>query len=80
MNFAECAIKYRVLSFIVMVLSVAGGWSAYQSMPRFEDPGIHDSHCINLHRLSGRQPAPSRRRNHPAAGNRTAGITGSGCH
>ena len=38
MNFAECAIKYRVLSFIVMVLSVAGGWSAYQSMPRFEDP------------------------------------------
>lgn len=38
MNIAEFTIKNTVLSVIVIVLTVLGGWNAYQSMPRFEDP------------------------------------------
>ncbi|WOJ98539.1 efflux RND transporter permease subunit [Congregibacter brevis] len=38
MNLAEFSIRNRVLSFIVIALAIAGGWSAYQDMPRFEDP------------------------------------------
>jgi len=37
-NLAEFSIKNQVLSVIVIVLSLAGGWFAYQDMPRFEDP------------------------------------------
>lgn len=38
MNLAEFAIKNQVLSVIVVLLSLGGGWLAYQDMPRFEDP------------------------------------------
>jgi len=38
MNPAEFAIKNRLISFIVIVASLLGGWVAYQNMPRFEDP------------------------------------------
>ena len=38
MNLAEFAIKNQVLSIIVILLSLGGGWLAYQDMPRFEDP------------------------------------------
>ena len=38
MNLAEFAIKNQVLSVIVVVLTMAGGWVAYKDMPRFEDP------------------------------------------
>lgn len=38
MNIAEFSIKNRLLSIIVILLSLFGGWSAYQTMPRFEDP------------------------------------------
>ncbi len=38
MNLAEFTIKNKVLSVIVILLTFAGGWSAYQTMPRFEDP------------------------------------------
>ena len=38
MNLAEYSIKNQVLSVIVILLALAGGWNAYQSMPRFEDP------------------------------------------
>lgn len=38
MNLAELAIKNQVLSVIVILLSLGGGWLAYQDMPRFEDP------------------------------------------
>ncbi len=38
MNLAEFSIKNKVLSVIVILLTTMGGWSAYQSMPRFEDP------------------------------------------
>ena len=38
MNLAEFTIRNKVLSVIVILLTVVGGWSAYQDMPRFEDP------------------------------------------
>ncbi len=38
MNLAEFSIKNKVFSVIVIVLAIAGGWSAYNDMPRFEDP------------------------------------------
>ena len=38
MNLAEFTIRNKVLSVIVILLTVIGGWSAYQDMPRFEDP------------------------------------------
>lgn len=38
MNLAELTIRNKVLSVIVILITVVGGWSAYQSMPRFEDP------------------------------------------
>ncbi len=38
MNLAEFSIKNQVLSVIVILLAVFGGWNAYQNMPRFEDP------------------------------------------
>ena len=38
MNLAEFTIRNKVLSVIVILLAVVGGWKAYQDMPRFEDP------------------------------------------
>lgn len=38
MNLAEYSIKNTLLSVIVILVALFGGWSAYQSMPRFEDP------------------------------------------
>ena len=38
MKLGEFAIRNRVLSVIVIVLTVMGGWHAYKGMPRFEDP------------------------------------------
>ena len=38
MNLAEFSIKNQVLSVIVILLTLGGGWIAYQGMPRFEDP------------------------------------------
>lgn len=38
MNIAETTIKNRLLSVIVIILILFGGWQAYQEMPRFEDP------------------------------------------
>jgi multidrug efflux pump subunit AcrB len=38
MNPAEFAIKNRLISFIVIGISLLGGWYAYENMPRFEDP------------------------------------------
>ncbi|MEM9495025.1 MAG: efflux RND transporter permease subunit [Pseudomonadota bacterium] len=38
MNPAELAIKNRLLSVIVILAALFGGWTAYQNMPRFEDP------------------------------------------
>jgi multidrug efflux pump subunit AcrB len=38
MNIAEFTIKNTVLSVIVILLTIAGGWQAYENMARFEDP------------------------------------------
>jgi len=38
MSIAELSIKNRLLSVIVILICLIGGWNAYQSMPRFEDP------------------------------------------
>ena len=38
MNIAEFTIKNTVLSVIVILLTIVGGWSAYQNLARFEDP------------------------------------------
>ncbi|MDX1335133.1 MAG: efflux RND transporter permease subunit, partial [Gammaproteobacteria bacterium] len=38
MNLAEFTIRNQVLSVIVILLTIVGGWTAYQGMPRFEDP------------------------------------------
>ena len=38
MNIAEFSIKNKVLSVVVILLSLFGGWNAYKTMPRFEDP------------------------------------------
>ena len=38
MNLAEFTIRNQVFSVIVILLTIIGGWNAYQHMPRFEDP------------------------------------------
>lgn len=38
MNLAKLAIKNPLISIIFVLLSLYGGWHAYQTMPRFEDP------------------------------------------
>jgi len=38
MNPAAFSIQNRLISFIVIVGALVGGWIAYQTMPRFEDP------------------------------------------
>ncbi|RLA08466.1 MAG: AcrB/AcrD/AcrF family protein [Gammaproteobacteria bacterium] len=38
MNLAEFSIKNKLLTIIVVLLMIGGGWNAYQNMDRFEDP------------------------------------------
>ncbi len=38
MNLAEFSIKNQLLCVIAILLALIGGWNAYQTMPRFEDP------------------------------------------
>ncbi len=38
MNIAEYSIKNRLIMWIVVAISLVGGYFAYQTMPRFEDP------------------------------------------
>ncbi|MDP0562542.1 MAG: efflux RND transporter permease subunit [Candidatus Endonucleobacter sp. (ex Gigantidas childressi)] len=38
MNLAEFAIKNQVLCVILILLALFGGWNAYQTMARFEEP------------------------------------------
>ncbi len=37
-DLAEFSIKNRLIMFIIIALSVAGGWYSYQNIARFEDP------------------------------------------
>ena len=38
MNLAEISIRNRLICSIVILICVLGGWSAYETMPRLEDP------------------------------------------
>ncbi|MEO0591685.1 MAG: efflux RND transporter permease subunit, partial [Pseudomonadota bacterium] len=38
MDIAAFSIRNRLIMWIVIVLSLFAGWTAYQNMPRFEDP------------------------------------------
>lgn len=38
MNIAEFSIRNKIISTLVILFSIFAGWSAYQNMPRFEDP------------------------------------------
>ena len=38
MNIAEFSIKNKLICAIAILLCLFGGWNAYQTMPRFEDP------------------------------------------
>ena len=38
MNLAEFSIKNPLISALIIIFSLVGGWVAYQNMPRFEDP------------------------------------------
>jgi len=56
MNLAEFAIKNQVLSVIVILLALFGGWNAYQEMPRFEDPEFTIRSALILTRYPGASP------------------------
>ena len=56
MNIAEFAIRNTVLSIIVMLLAVAGGWHAYQNMARFEDPEFTIRQALIITSYPGASP------------------------
>ena len=56
MNLAEFAIKNQVLSVILILLALFGGWNAYQTMSRFEDPEFTIRTAIIFTRISRCQP------------------------
>lgn len=56
MNLAEFSIKNQVLSVIAILLALFSGWSAYQNMPRFEDPEFTIRMAIILTQYSGASP------------------------
>ncbi|MBX2857189.1 MAG: efflux RND transporter permease subunit [Cellvibrionaceae bacterium] len=56
MNVAEFTIKNRVLSAIVILLTIVGGWSAYQNMARFEDPEFTIRKALVITNYPGASP------------------------
>ena len=56
MNLAEFTIKNKVLSVIVIFLVVLGGGSAYQNMPRFEDPEFTIRVAVIITQYPGASP------------------------
>lgn len=56
MNIAEFTIKNTVLSVIVILLTLAGGWSAYQNMARFEDPEFTIRQALVITSYPGASP------------------------
>ena len=57
MSIAELSIKNKLLSVIVIVISLVGGWKAYQTMPRFEDPEFTIRTALVLTEYPGASPA-----------------------
>ncbi|ODS24996.1 multidrug transporter AcrB [Candidatus Endobugula sertula] len=56
MNIAEFTIKNNVLSVIVILLTIVGGWSAYQNMARFEDPEFTIRQALVITSYPGASP------------------------
>ncbi|MGI9536019.1 MAG: efflux RND transporter permease subunit, partial [Desulfocapsaceae bacterium] len=56
MSIAEFSIKNKLLSVIVIVISLVGGWNAYQTMPRFEDPEFTIRTALVLTEYPGASP------------------------
>lgn len=56
MNSADLTIRNPLLSIIVILLVIAGGWTAYQSMPRFEDPEFTIRSAIIITQYPGATP------------------------
>jgi len=56
MNLAEFSIKNQVLSVILILLALFGGWNAYQTMPRFEDPEFTIRSAIIYTQYPGASP------------------------
>ncbi len=56
MNFAEFSIRNQVLSVIVILLSLLGGWSAYQDMSRLEDPEFTIRSALVITQYPGASP------------------------
>ncbi|MGS2718778.1 efflux RND transporter permease subunit [Eionea flava] len=55
-NIAEFTIKNTVLSVIVILLAILGGWTAYESMPRFEDPEFTIRSALVITQYPGASP------------------------
>jgi len=56
MNIAEFSIKNQILSVIVILMSLIGGWSAYQNMARFEDPEFTIRTAVIFTQYAGGSP------------------------
>lgn len=56
MNPAEFAIKNRLICFIVILASCVGGWLAFDTMPRFEDPEFTIRKAIVITQYPGATP------------------------
>ena len=56
MNIAEFTIKNTVLSVIVILLTIVGGWSAWQNMARFEDPEFTIRQAVVVTSYPGASP------------------------
>ncbi|MGF1689049.1 efflux RND transporter permease subunit [Photobacterium japonica] len=56
MNIAEFTIKKTVLSVIVILITLIGGWHAYQNMARFEDPEFTIREAVVVTHYPGASP------------------------
>lgn len=57
MNIAEFTIKNKVLSIIVILLTLIGGWHAYNNMARFEDPEFTIREAMIITSYPGASPS-----------------------
>lgn len=56
MNLAEFTIKNKLLSIIVILVTIAAGWNAYRHMPRFEDPEFIIREAVIVANYPGASP------------------------
>ena len=56
MHPAEFAIKNRLISVIVILIALYAGWTAYQNMPRFEDPEFTIREAVVVTQYPGATP------------------------